>query len=110
LITGVFVSHSGRPLSVGLITVHKLIALGTLVLIGMTVFQLYKTTDEMVIVEMGVIMITGILFLSLIAAGAMLTREEMQLPELVLKIHQVVPLQALASFAITFPLLVRGRS
>jgi hypothetical protein len=110
LISGAIVSHSARPLSVGLVTIHKLIAVGTMVLIGMAVNQLYKTVDGKVFIGMSVMIISGALFLALIATGALLTREEMQLPELVLKVHQVVPLLALASSTASIYLLVRGNS
>jgi hypothetical protein len=110
LISGLIVSNSGRPLNAGLITVHKLIALGTIIVIGMAAYQLYKTVNGKVIAEISVIILTGILFLALIATGAFLTREEMQLPEVVLKIHQAAPLLALMSSAIAVYLLVRGRS
>jgi hypothetical protein len=110
LISGVIVSHSGRPLGVGLVTLHKLIAAGTIVLTGMAVHQLYKTTDGKLLVELGAIVITAILFLALIATGALLTREEMQLPESVLKIHQVAPLLALAFSTITVYLLSSGKT
>jgi hypothetical protein len=110
LISGLIVSNSGRPLNAGLITVHKLIALGTIFVIGMAAYQLYKTVNGKVIAEISVIILTGILFMALIATGAFLTREEMQLPEVVLKIHQAAPLLALMSSAIAVYLLVRGRS
>ncbi|MGD8752659.1 MAG: hypothetical protein PVG14_14610 [Anaerolineales bacterium] len=110
LISGVIVSHSGRPLSVGLVTIHKLIAVGSVVLIGMAVNQLYKNMDGKLLIELSVIVISGLLFLALIATGALLTREEMQLPELVLKIHQMAPLLALVSSTATIYLLARGNS
>jgi hypothetical protein len=110
LITGVIVSHSGRPLSVGLVTVHKLIAVGTVIFIGMAVNQLYKTVDGKAFLGLSVIVVSGILFLALIATGALLTREEMKLPEVVLKIHQAAPLLALACSSITVYLLAGGRS
>jgi hypothetical protein len=110
LISGVIVSHSGRPLSVWLVTVHKLIAVGAIVLTGMAVNQLYKTTDGKVFLELGAIVITGMLFLALIATGALLTREEMQLPELVLRVHQVAPPLALISSSASIYLLVSGNS
>jgi hypothetical protein len=110
LISGVIVSRSGRPLSIGLVTVHKLIAVGTVVLIGMAVNQLYKTVDGKAFIETSIIIISALLFLALIATGAFLTREEMQLPEMVLKIHQVAPLLALISSTVTVYLLVRGHS
>jgi hypothetical protein len=109
LISGVILSRSGRPLNIGLVTIHKLIAVGTVVLVGMAVYQLYKTADGKVIIEMSFMIITGILFLTLIATGALLTREEMQLPEVVLKLHQAAPFLALISSSINIYLLVRGR-
>ena len=110
LISGVIVSQSGRPLSVVLVTIHKLIAVGTVVLICMAVSQLYKTVEGTLYFELVVMVISGILFLSLIATGALLTREEMQLPALVLKIHQIAPLLALISSTVTVYLLARGSS
>lgn len=110
LISGVIVSHSGRPLSVGLVTVHKLIAVGTIVLTGMAANQLYKTVDGQAFIGMSVMVASGILFLALIATGALLTREEMRLPDMVLRVHQAVPLLALASSTATIYLLARGNS
>jgi hypothetical protein len=110
LISGVLVSHSGRPLNIWLVSVHKLIAIGTLVLVGVAINQLYKSAEGKVIVEISLIIISGILSLALIATGALLTREEMQLPEIVLTIHKMTPLLALVSSTLTVYLLVRGNS
>ena len=110
LISGVIVSQSGRPLSVVLVTIHKLIAVGTVVLVGMAVYQLYKTLDGKLTFELIVMVISGILFLSLIATGALLTREEMQLPDVVLKVHQAAPLLALLFSAITVYLLANSKA
>ncbi|MBN1537718.1 MAG: hypothetical protein JW908_13355 [Anaerolineales bacterium] len=110
LVSGVIVSHSSRPYSIGLVTIHKLIAMGTVILIGMIINQLWKTADGKAIIEISVIIITGILFITLIATGALLTREEMQLPEIVIKIHKISPLLAMASSAVSVFLLVNGKS
>jgi hypothetical protein len=110
LISGVIVSHSSRPLNIGLVTLHKLIAVGTAVLVGMTINQLYKSVDGKVLIEIGLTVISALLLLALIATGAFLTREEMQLPELVLNIHKIAPMLALVSSTITLYLLVRGKS
>jgi len=110
LISGVIVSRSGRPLSIWLVTIHKLIAVGMVFLIGVAINQLFKTADGKVIIEISLIVLSGILFLALIATGALLTREEMQLPEIVLNIHKVAPLLALVSSTITVYLLARGNS
>jgi len=110
LISGVILHHSSRPLSIGLVTVHKLIAVGTAVLVGMAVNQLYKTVDGKVFIEIGLMVISALLLVALIATGALLTREEMQLPDLVLNIHRVAPLLALISSTLTIFLLSRGES
>jgi hypothetical protein len=110
LISGVILHHSSRPLSIGLVTLHKLIAVGTAVLVGMVVNQLYKTVDGKVFIEIGLMVISALLLLALIATGALLTREEMQLPDLVLNIHKVAPLLALISSTLTIFLLSRGQS
>jgi hypothetical protein len=75
----------------------------------MAVNQLIKTADGKLFIELSLMAIGGILFLALIATGALLTREEMQLPELVLKVHQAAPLLALVSSTLTVYLLARGR-
>ena len=110
LISGVILHHSSRPLSIGLVTVHKLIAVGTAVLVGMAINQLFKTVDGKVFIETGLIVISALLLLAMIATGAFLTREEMQLPEFVLNIHKVAPLLALISSTLTIFLLSRGQS
>jgi hypothetical protein len=110
LISGMVLSHSSRPLSVGLVTVHKLIAAGTMVLVGIAVNQLHKNVYGKLAIEWIVMATCGILFLALIGTGALLTREEMQLPEVVLKVHQAAPLLAPTSSAFTVCLLVRDRA
>ena len=110
LISGMILHHSGRPLNIGLVTLHKLIAVGTAVLVGMVINQLYKTVDGKVFIEIVLTVISALLLLALIATGALLTREEMQLPELVLNIHKVAPLLALISSTLTIFLLSRGQS
>jgi len=109
LITGMIVSRSGRPLNIWLVTIHKMIAVGTVVLVVMAVNQLYKTADGKMLVTIGIMAISAILVLALIATGAFLTREEMELPAFVLKIHQVVPLLALASSSLTIYLLLQNK-
>lgn len=110
LISGVILHHSSRPLSIGLVTIHKLIAVGSAVLVGMVVNQLYKTVDGKVFIEIGLMVISALLLLALIATGAFLTREEMQLPEFVLNIHKVAPLLALISSTLTIFLLSKGQA
>lgn len=108
IISGMIVSQSPRPLSIGLVTLHKLIAAGAMVLLGIAVNHLYKIADGKGLVEASLIIVGGISFLALIATGALLTREEMQLPASVLNIHRIAPPLALISSTITVYLLATG--
>lgn len=110
LVSGMIVSRSGRPLSVGLVTIHKLIAVATVVLVGMAFHQLLQTIDGKAYIEISLMLLGAVLFLALIATGALLTREEMQLPGVVLKVHQVAPLLALAASTLSMYLLVGGNA
>lgn len=109
LISGVIVSRSGKPLNIWLVTIHKLIAVAVVVLIVIVVNQLYKSADGKMVVTIGLMTISAILFLALIATGAFLTWEEMELPAFVLKIHQVVPLLVFASSSLTVYLLLQNK-
>ena len=110
VIFGLIVSRSGRPLSIVLVTVHKLSAVAAVVLVGLAVNQLRQTGDGLVLLETGLIVSSALLFVALIATGALLTREEMHLPEIVLRIHQVAPPLALACSTLTVYLLARSSS
>jgi hypothetical protein len=109
LLSGVIVSRSGRPLNIWLVTVHKLAAVGTVVLIYLAVHQAYKTADGRVFIMISLAVISALLFVTLFASGAFLTREEMELPAYVLRIHQVVPLLALFTTSLTIYMLLQSQ-
>ena len=110
VISGLIVSRSGRPFGVGLVTIHKLIAAAAAVFLVLAFRQLLKAGHTATFLEMSLAASSALLFLALIATGALLTREDMRLPGIVLKIHQVAPLLALFSSTATFFLMIRGRS
>jgi hypothetical protein len=105
LISGVWLSHSGKPLSVAIITIHKLIALATVIVIAPNIYPIYKATEFQTFVEPALVVIIGLLTLALFISGAFLSRSH-PLPEAILRIHQVAPLLALAFSAMTIYLLV----
>ncbi|RPI21511.1 MAG: hypothetical protein EHM70_25005 [Chloroflexota bacterium] len=109
LISGVWLSNSGKPLSVAIITIHKLIALATVIATAAYVYHLYRAVDIRTLVEMAVIAVTGLLFIVLFISGALLSLGK-PLPGAILRIHQVVPLLALAFSAMSIYLLVSGKS
>jgi hypothetical protein len=108
LLSGVWLSHSGRPINGVIFTIHKLIALATVIAIGVIVYRLHQAGDIRAIVRLTAIFVTGILFLGLFVTGALLSRG-MPLPQAILRIHQVAPLLALASSAVTVYLVAGGQ-
>ena len=109
LLSGIWVSHSGKPINVVIFTIHKLIALATVIVIAMSVYDLYKALDLRTFIELAVIVSTGLLFLALFITGALLSRN-IPLPTAILRIHQVAPMLALVSSTITIYLLVSSKA
>jgi hypothetical protein len=109
LLSGVWLSSLGRPYNTAVFTIHKLIALATVIVIASHVFALYRALDVRTSVVVAVIAATGLLLLALFATGALLSLKP-TLPQAVLRVHQVAPFLTLASSALTMYLLVGIRS
>jgi hypothetical protein len=117
LVSGVWLSQSGKPFNGTIFTIHKLIALATVIIIGVNIYHLYSAMDARTLVALSVIVASGLLFLALFVSGALLSliagallSLEKPVPEAILRIHQVAPLLALVSSTATFYLLAVGRS
>jgi hypothetical protein len=108
LLSGIWASHSGKPINVVIFTIHKLIALTTVIVIAMSVYNLYKALDLRTFIELAVIVSTA-LFLALFITGALLSRNS-PMPTAILRIHQVAPMLALVSSTITIYLLVSSKA
>jgi hypothetical protein len=104
LLSGVWLSHSGKPYNSVIFTIHKLIAVATVVVIGMSIVNLYKSLDIRTFVVFLGIAISALFFLSLAVSGGLLSLDI--LPQVAMRIHQVVPLLAIAASAMTLYLLV----
>jgi hypothetical protein len=109
LLSGLWLSHSGKPYNSGIFAIHKLIALATIMIIGISVFNLYKAVDLQTLVEIAVIATSGLLFLALVVTGSLLSLN-ISLSGIALKVHQLVPLLALVASTITISLLIRANS
>lgn len=96
LASGLWVSHSGRPLSTVLITLHKLIALGSVVTLGIQFGRLMKIATPTLAVAMLAIAVVSAL--ALFATGALLSQAR-PAALFILRIHQVAPLVLLVSIA-----------
>ena len=104
LVSGFLLSSSGRPLNGVLFTIHKMIALAAVIVIGMNVYQLSRLIDARAVLTIGVIAAAALLFLALFISGALLSLEK-PAPGALLTIHQIAPLLALFASGLALYLL-----
>jgi len=109
LASGAWMSHSGKPINVVIFTIHKLIALTTVIVVATTVYNVHRAMPIEKLIELVTIAFTVLLFIALFITGALLSRNG-PMPAAILKIHQVAPLLALVSSTITTYLLVSSKA
>ena len=105
--SGFWLSSSGKPYSTLIFTIHKLIALAAIIATAVTINHLHKTAGLGLAVELTAVVITGLLFLSLLVTGGLLSIYK-QAPAVIETIHHAVPYLAVISSAATFYLLASG--
>lgn len=96
LLSGVWLSHSGRPLHTVIFTIHKLIALASIIVIADSVNHMYRTVGLQQSVVLLLMAASALFYLALFVSGAILSRA-VPSTEAILKVHQVAPLLALSS-------------
>jgi hypothetical protein len=103
-VSGLWLSRLGRPFNMILLTVHKLISLAAIILLGFTV---YRVTWEgpLGALDWIVVSITGLFFLGTIATGALLSGDK-PMPAVVLTLHRVTPFLTVISTAVALVLLL----
>jgi hypothetical protein len=106
--SGLLVSNAGRPLHSGLFGLHKLVALATTILLGFSLYRMARSGDTLSALVISVLVLTAVLFLALFASGVLMSFE-WQFPGVVLRIHQVAPLLALAVGAASVYLLFNSQ-
>lgn len=104
LLSGVRLSRAGRPLNVGISTIHKLISLAAGVFLLVTIYQRNEVVPLRV-TEWIVIVVTGLCFAGTVASGGLLSSEK-QMPVAVLRVHQVVPVLTVLASGVTLYLLL----
>lgn len=116
LISGFLVSNSGKPYNSAFFSVHKLIAIATITLLGISIYNLYKARNMQAIYAL-IFAATGLLFFTLIVSGSLLslvdaTLLNMEKPMIAatLRIHQIVPILVLLSSAMSLYVLVRYKA
>ena len=104
VLSGFWLSHSGRPLNVFILTVHKLISLAALVFLAITIYRIHQVTPLSPI-EIAASVITLVFFITLIATGGLLSTTK-TLPGAILKVHQIAPFLVIFSTAASLTLVL----
>ncbi len=90
--SGVWLSHAGKPLNPLLITLHKLVALVTVVISVLAVLA-WRKTAALGILPLLLLILAGLLLALLFASGAFLSSGK-SLPGIFLLTHQIATLAA----------------
>jgi hypothetical protein len=69
-VSGRWLSNLGRPISASSLTIHKLIALGTLIFVGVTVYR-FNQAAPLSAGAIAATVLTGVLFVATIIAGGL---------------------------------------
>jgi hypothetical protein len=103
-LSGIWLSHSGKPLNVIILTIHKLISLAAVVFLIITIYQINQVANLNTI-ELTAGVVTGLFFLSTIISGGLLSTGK-PMPAAILTLHQITPFLTVLSTAVTlYPLL-----
>ncbi len=107
VLSGIWVSHLGKPYNTLIFTIHKLIAVATVIPLAVRIYNLYITVDLQTLAALTASAACGLFFLALIISGALLSLN-IPLQGATLRIHQVGPLLALVSATISNYLFAGG--
>jgi hypothetical protein len=103
-LSGIWLSRTGRPLHVGLSTIHKLVSLGVGIFL-LTVLHQRNRMVPLTTTEWIAIVVTGLCFLGNVVSGGLLSTDK-PMPTAVLRVHQVVPVLTVLSSAATLTLVL----
>ena len=105
-VSGIWLSRSGRPLNVGISTLHKLISLAAGIFLLVTIYQRHQVVP-LSAAEWISIVVTGLCFAGTVASGGFLSAEK-PISVSVLRVHQIMPVLTVLSSGATLYLLLVG--
>jgi hypothetical protein len=94
-LSGFWLSRLGKPLNTALFTIHKLIALGAVVFLAVTIYNIQKTAP-LSQAQMILSAAAALCFVATFATGGLLSVDKV-MPVIVLRLHQVAPYLTLLS-------------
>ena len=103
-LSGFWLSRSGKPHSVIILTIHKLIGLAAGVFLVMTVYPIHQVAP-LSPVEITAIVVTVLFFAGNVATGGLLSTDK-TMPAVIVRLHQITPYLTVLSTAVTLYLLL----
>lgn len=106
-LSGLWLSHSGKPYSMVLFNLHKLIGLGALIFLAFTAIQVNKAA-ALSPVELAACLVTAVIFASTIVSGGLVSLGK-PLPAAIAAVHRLLPYFTVIATAATFYLLLNQK-
>jgi hypothetical protein len=106
-ISGFWLSKSGKPYNVIVLTIHKLISLAAVAFLAATIYQANQVA-KLSAIELTAGVVTGLFFLGTIITGGLLSTDK-PMPVVVLRMHQITPFLTVLSTAVTLYLLLNRK-
>ena len=98
-LSGIWLNRSGKPYNGIILAIHKLISLGTVVFLVITICRISRISP-LSIIQWIVSIITGLLFLGTMITGGMLSIPKL-MPKVFSKLHRITPILTVLSTAVT---------
>jgi hypothetical protein len=89
ILSGLWLSHTGKPINVFIMTIHKLISLAAVVFLVITIYRIHQVAP-LSPAEIAASAVTLLFFIVMIATGGLLSTAK-TMPAVILKIHQIMP-------------------
>ena len=107
ILSGLWLSKSGRPFSTGILTIHKLISIGAVVFLAITIYQINKTS-RLSTIDLVAAVVNGVFFLTTIITGGLVSALKTT-PTAIIRVHQITPWLTTLSTAASLILLRLGK-
>jgi hypothetical protein len=101
---GFWLNRTEKPYNMAVFTIHKLLAVGAIVLLAVTVYRVHQVTP-LSPGQILVVVITAVCFVATMVTGAVLSIDK-TMPLIVHRLHQITPFLTLLSTSATLYLLL----
>jgi hypothetical protein len=88
-LSGYLLTHLGKPYNMLIITIHKLLGLAIGIYLGVSLYRINQM-DEISTLGIGIIAITVVFFLAMVASGSLLSAER-TFPNIIKLMHRSFP-------------------